>query len=103
MVITDTSDLVNGLFEACGAISVLNHTRVLWRSRQAHGVSVLSILFFTAWGGWNLFFYPHLGQWLSFCGGLAIMVSEIVWFGSVVWLRWFVNSAGGVNASSATV
>lgn len=82
-------DIINGLFEASGTLSVINHTRVLWRSRQAHGVSMLSILVFTSWGSWNLYYYPHLGQTMSFLAGVSIMLAEIVWMGSVAWLRWF--------------
>jgi hypothetical protein len=43
------------------------------------GVSILSTTMFTAWGFWNLFYYPHLGQWWSFTGGLAIVAANALW------------------------
>jgi len=82
-----TPDLVNGAFEALGSLFILNHCRVLWKSKQAHGVSILSTIFFAAWGVWNLFFYPHLDQWFSFIGGLAIMAANMVWISMLIYLR----------------
>ncbi|KKL71436.1 hypothetical protein LCGC14_2094960, partial [marine sediment metagenome] len=38
-----------------------------------------SFVFFTAWGYWNMFYYPHLGQWFSFFGGFAIVFVNTVW------------------------
>lgn len=61
------------------SLMVLNHCRVLLRDKAVAGVSILSTVFFTLWGGWNLFYYPHLGQWLSFYGGIAIMIANALW------------------------
>lgn len=35
--------------------------------------------FFWSWGIWNLFFYPSLGQWYSFVGGIALVAGNTVW------------------------
>jgi hypothetical protein len=37
------------------------------------GTSLLTVLFFTLWGGWNLYYYPSLGQTLS--GACALLVT----------------------------
>jgi hypothetical protein len=73
------SDLVNGLFELLGALFVLNNCRAVLRDRAVKGVSILSTAFFTAWGFWNLYFYPHLGQWWSFIGGAVLVAANVAY------------------------
>lgn len=34
---------------------------------------------FLVWSTWNLWYYPHLGQWLSFVGGVSVMISNGTW------------------------
>ena len=72
-------DLVNGLFEGLAGFMILNHCRVLYKDKKVRGISVLSTFFFSLWGVWNLFYYPHLGQWISFVGGLFIVAANFLW------------------------
>lgn len=78
-------DLINALFAVLGCIFVLNHCRVLYRDKEVKGVSKLSTAVFFAWGVWNLFYFPHLGQWLSFFGGLAIVLGNCVWLAMMLY------------------
>ena len=73
------ADLTNGAFELLGGIMLLNNCRAVWRDKAVAGVSILSTAFFTAWGIWNLYYYPSLDQWFSFAGGLAIVISNLLW------------------------
>lgn len=82
-----TPDMVNSAFEAAASLFILNHCRVLWASGQAHGVSLLSSLFFWAWGGWNVFYYPHLGQLFSFYAGIAVLAANSFWCWSIWYIR----------------
>lgn len=72
-------DLINGTFELLGApfiwLSIFN----LLKTKKVNGVSWINVAFFTAWGYWNLFYYPHLGQWLSMFGGIAVVISNSIW------------------------
>lgn len=79
MSLATWQDIVNGAFEAGGGLFVLNHCRALYRDKQTKGVSLLSTAVFTAWGFWNLYYYPHLGQWLSFAGGVLIVAANALW------------------------
>jgi hypothetical protein len=74
-----TPDLVNGAFELLGGAFIFNHCRAVWRDKAVKGVSVLSTAFFTLWGLWNLYYYPHLNQWWSLAGGVAIVLANAVW------------------------
>ena len=59
----------------------LLNVKALYRDKKVRGVKILPSVFFTSWGIWNLYYYPHLGQWLSFAGGLAIVWANLTWVG----------------------
>lgn len=79
-----TPDSINALFELTGALLICLNIRQLLRDRCVAGVHWAPTAFFTTWGLWNCYFYPSLDQWMSFCGGLAIVVTNAVWLG-LVW------------------
>ena len=72
-------DLFNGVFEFCGAGFILLSVARLYREKVVRGVSWVHVAFFSAWGFWNLFYYPHLGQWISFAGGIGIVGTNTFW------------------------
>lgn len=72
-------DLINGIFESAGAAAILDHCWQLWKDKSVRGVSWKAVTFFTLWGYWNLFYYPHLDQWWSFWGGVFIVASNMLW------------------------
>ena len=78
-----SADLINGAFEAVGAFLILNHCRAVLHDKAVAGVSVLSTAVFAVWSFWNLYYYPSLGQWWSFTGGLAIVVANC-WYVSLL-------------------
>lgn len=82
----NTPDLVNGIFEAVGGSFVCMNAWKLWKDRVVRGVYWPATLVFTAWGLFNLYYYPHLGQWLSFTGGLVIVAGNAVWVTMAI--RW---------------
>jgi hypothetical protein len=78
-------DIVNGLFELAGSAFLLLNVRQLHRDKELNGVHWLPTLFFSTWGVWNLYFYPSLGQWFSFFGGLAIVVVNTLWLAQIAY------------------
>jgi len=74
-----TPDFTNGLFEFLGGAMLLNHCRVLYKHKHTAGVSKFSVLFFLLWGCWNMFYYPHLGQYWSFSGGLFVVLTNLLY------------------------
>lgn len=80
-------DLINGLFELLGALLMLMDCRRMYIDKGLHGVSVWPRVFFTSWGWWNLFFYPALGQWLSFWGGVLMIVVQMAWMGQYIYYQ----------------
>lgn len=74
-----TPDFINGCFEALGSAFVFLHIRQIQKDKSVAGVSIPATIFFTSWGVWNLYYYPHLGQWWSFMGGIGIVTMNVIW------------------------
>jgi len=72
-------DYINGGFELASGLFTLNHCRVLIKDKHVAGVSVVSIVFFTTWGFWNMYYYPCLDQTFSFYGGLCIVAANLLY------------------------
>ena len=66
-------DFVNAMFETLGGFVILLNIKRLFKDKLVRGVDWKVTAFFTAWGLWNIFYYPYLGQSLSFYAGLFIV------------------------------
>lgn len=74
-----TPDLANAAFEGVGALLTLLNLRALLRDRKVAGVRWEVTAFWSAWGAWNLYYYPALGQWFSFGAGCLLFASNMAW------------------------
>ena len=72
-------DLVTGIFGVCGAALLFTNVLAIRKDKTLKGVRWYPVAFFTVWGFWNIFFYTHLDQWLSFAGGLLTVAVNFVW------------------------
>lgn len=82
-----TSDLFNGAFEATSAAFVTLNVRQLILDKQIKGLSLIPATFFAAWGGFNLWFYPHLNLWWSFAGGVLLTTVSMLWLGLAIYFQ----------------
>jgi hypothetical protein len=73
-------DLINATFEMCSGFLLLLNCRCLYKDKEVKGISIGAMGFFTLWGYWNLYYYPHLNQWASFAGGILIVIANTLWF-----------------------
>lgn len=80
-----TPDLINGCFEMVGAYFTWANFRTYFRVRELRGVYWPATAFFTAWGVWNLIYYPSIGQPLSFLGGCFLTLGNLAWIALVLW------------------
>jgi hypothetical protein len=72
-------DIINGCFEFLGGCLVWMNCQRLYRDKEVKGVYLPATAIFGAWGLWNLFYYPHLGQWASFTGGVVLVLGNLTW------------------------
>lgn len=78
-------DIINGIFEAGLACFLWRGVLMLRTDKIVRGFYWPTVAWTTAWGIWNLGYYPHLNQWASFIGGIAVVAVNIIWLGHVAW------------------
>jgi len=71
-------DLVNGLFELAGGFFILLSCMKLYKDKKVRGISWIHVGFFASWGYWNLYYYPSLGQTISFIGGIGVVTMNTI-------------------------
>lgn len=74
-------DLINGLFELAGAVATGYNLVVLLRHKQVRGFAPWAYVYFTTWGAWNIYYYPHLHQFISLAGTICITISNCLYTG----------------------
>ena len=72
-------DLLNGLFELGGGGLTWFNVVKLRKDRKVRGIDWRVVTFFMAWGLWNLFYYPSLGQGWSTAGGAVMTIANTAW------------------------
>lgn len=80
-----TPDVVNGLFEFLGSFFIGFSIYKIHHEKKVAGVSWIHVIFWSFWGAWNLFYYPHLGQWWSFVGGIAVTATNTFYVGQLMY------------------
>jgi len=80
-------DTINGLFECFGSLFILLSIRQLIKDKQVRGFHWGHLTFFTTWGLWNLVYYPHLDQWVSFVGGIFVTLANVVYLALILYYR----------------
>lgn len=78
-------DLINCAFETAGGLGLWVNVLALYRDKKVRGTNIWTAVWFNAWGFWNLWYYPHLGQWASFVGGLVSVSANTVWVALAFW------------------
>lgn len=77
-------DAINAGFEFGAGIAVLHHCFKLHMDKQVRGLSIPAVFFFTAWGFWNIYYYPFLGQPWSFAGGIFVTLANCIYVAMLV-------------------
>lgn len=72
-------DLINGAFELGGGLLCWVNVRKILKDKMTAGIYWPVSAFFAVWGLWNLYYYPQLGQMLSFWGGVFLVGGNSTW------------------------
>lgn len=78
-------DVINGAFEGLGAVFMMLNVKRAYQDKSVRGVHGYAMFFFLSWGFFNLFYYPHLGQIVSFWGGVALTTVQLFWVGQFIY------------------
>ena len=79
MASIDIPDLINGILEILGGVFIFTNVFRIYRTKSSASFHWASALFFTSAGFWNIYYYPHLGQWFSFSGGVFIVLANVTY------------------------
>lgn len=74
-----SADLTNGIFEFVAALFQMMNVLALQKDKKIRGVRFIPTLFFSLWGFWNLYYYPHLHQPFSLIGGICMAFVNVLW------------------------
>lgn len=91
------ADITNCAFEVLGGIFIGLHCMRLYRDKEVRGADWRAVAYFSVWGFWNLFYYPHLDQWWSFAGGIVVAGANTVW---VLMMLYYIRFERGQLGSS---
>ncbi len=72
-------DHINGGFELFGTFAALHSSWSIYKDKGYSGLSIVSVSFFTLWGFWNCFYYPHLGQDFSFYAAICLAAANMLY------------------------
>lgn len=82
-----TADAVNATYELLGCIAIGASCYRVHKDKQVKGVSLVTVGFFTSWGFWNLYYYPHIGQLYSGIGAAITCATNCLWVYLIVKYR----------------
>jgi len=86
-IIMSLPDGINGSFELFGGLFILLHCVRVYRDKRVSGISIIAVGYFSLWGAWNLYYYPHLEQWISLCGGAFIAAMNFLYVSLLLYYR----------------
>ena len=78
-------DTINGSYEILGGLALAWNCVRTYLDKEIKGISLASMLFFTSWGYWNLYYYPHLNQWVSTVGAAVMVLFNTIWMGQAIY------------------
>lgn len=75
-----TTDFINALWELAGAAVLVHSIFILLRQKDVKGIGWQQVFFFTAWGCWNVYFYPDNGLYWSWYAGILLALCNLIYF-----------------------
>ena len=78
-------DTINGLFEGVGSVFMGFNVARIVKDKCVRGFNWSTCAFFGAWSLFNLFYYPHLDQWVSTVGASLMAISNTTYVMLVIY------------------
>lgn len=86
-----TPDMYNGMFEAvAGALKIIDIFSI-YKDKEVKGFSLIPVCFFVCWAAFNVWFYPAIGQYWSFIGGLFLFATNGIWLAMALYYKHFMK------------
>jgi len=72
-------DAINACFELGGAFAIIPSIIAAHKAKEIRGISIITSIFFTSWGWWNIVYYPSLDQMLSAGAAVLLAGTNSIW------------------------
>lgn len=90
-------DFINAQFILLACIFGVYNIYIIYKHKDAKGISISSQLFFFVWTVWSLFFYVSLGQWVSCVLEFVLMLTTLTYLCLMVYYIHRNKSIRGVS------
>ena len=81
------TDVINSVFILGGSVVLFINVYKLYQDKSVKGVSLIPAVFFGAWGFWNIYWFHHLQQPMSFYGSFLMLAANLWWTGLALYYR----------------
>ncbi len=68
------NDYINAIFEFGAILGIYGHIFQIKKDKVVKGTYIPTVVFFTSWGFWNIYYYPSLQQWFSALAGSILAI-----------------------------
>jgi len=75
----DVKDIINSTFFMCASFFLFLNIVRLYKDKKVHGVSLISLTFFSIWGFWQIYYFWNIAQLWSFVGTVAMNTMNVIW------------------------
>ena len=79
-----TMDQTNACFELMGAAFMIPSLIKAYKEKVIQGVSILTPIFFSCWGIFNVFYYPSIFQFYSGMAAIMLFSINLIWLYQVI-------------------
>lgn len=73
------ADFIMGLIQLVSAGFMGISVWQLYKAKLVRGISAITVSFWVAWGFWDLYYFPSLGQWWAFAGAVAVTLINMLY------------------------
>lgn len=78
-------DGVNAAFGFVSMWIIVINIVKLYKDKEVKGLHWIAPAFYTTWALWNLYYYAHLAQRISFLTGVGTAISYVVYLSMVLY------------------
>lgn len=82
---TRRADVINSWFEWAGSLFIAASIVQVLHDKQVYGISWLTILFFSVWGYWNLYYYRAVSHMRSLIAAGFLALTNSVYLGLLLY------------------
>jgi len=85
-------DMINAALQLSGAVLTFLNIKRIIEHKEVKGVSTIPVMNWIVRGWWNLYYFPYLGQMISFVAGILVVTANMWWLALMFYYKRKENS-----------